>query len=288
MAADPSIREINLTRRFVTPEGIDLRLTLATVGERLGAFSIDLFLIACAVFALAFTLFLAGVTTGAGELAIVLWFFGFFVLRYFYFSLFEMGSHAATPGKRLFGIRVVPRDGAYLSAEHVIVRNVMREVEVFLPAGFVFTTNVDGVGGALVAIGFLWSATFALFPFFNKDRLRPGDILAGTWVIKAPKYRLRSDLAASGEEAMQAFQFTPAELDAYGAKELHVLEEVLRAKNESTIASVAERIRQKIDRDKISTENDAEFLEAYYTALRKRLEELLLVGVRKADKHDVS
>eukprot|EP00435_Cladocopium_sp_Y103_P077707 s1_g1446.t1 len=268
--------------------GIDLQLKLATVGERLGAFCFDLFLIVCAVFALAFTLGLAGFATGAGEFAAVLWFFGFFVLRYFYFSLFEMGKRAATPGKRLFGIRVVPRDGAYLSAEHVIVRNVMREVEVFLPVSLILTNQVDGVGSALVAVGFLWSALFALFPFFNRDRLRPGDILAGTWVIKAPKYQLQFDLAASGEQEMQAYHFTPVELDAYGVKELHVLEEVLRAQNPATITSVAERIRKKVGRNKLASEEDAAFLEAYYTALRKRLEELLLSGVRKADKFDAS
>ncbi|VAW01426.1 hypothetical protein MNBD_ALPHA05-762 [hydrothermal vent metagenome] len=39
-------------------------------------------------------------------------------------------------------------------------------------------------------------------------------------------------------------------------------------------------------RRKEETETDVEFLDAYYTALRKRLETRLLYGVRRRDKFD--
>jgi len=40
---------------------------------------------------------------------------------------------AATPGKRILGIRVAARNGKALTAEAVFARNAMRELEVFLP-----------------------------------------------------------------------------------------------------------------------------------------------------------
>jgi uncharacterized RDD family membrane protein YckC len=58
---------------------------------------------------------------------------GFFMLRTFWFIGFELGSRAATPGKRLMGIRVVARDGGRLTADAVVARNLIRELELFLP-----------------------------------------------------------------------------------------------------------------------------------------------------------
>src|SRR3546814_9024800 len=51
----------------------------------------------------------------------------------FWFIGFELGSRAATPGKRLMGIRVVARDGGRLTADAVVARNLIRELELFLP-----------------------------------------------------------------------------------------------------------------------------------------------------------
>ena len=132
--------------------------------------------------------------------------------------------------------------------------------------------------------GIVWCAVFVFFPFFNRDRLRVGDFVAGTWVIRAPKRALELDLAA-GEERL-GFEFTRAEADAYGIKELSVLEEVLRRKDPPTIEAVAARIRNKIKRAQAKGESDQLFLEAYYRALRARLESRMLFGHRRRDKFD--
>src|SRR5262249_23097168 len=126
---------------------------------------------------------------------------------------------------------------------------------------------------------------FLVFPLFNKDRLRMGDIIAGTWVLKTPKQPLLPDLA--GEAAgSQSFAFTEAQLDKYGVKELQVLETVLRHANIEAMAAVADRIRTKIEWRRGLAESDEQFLRAYYDALRQRLEQRLLFGVRKKDKFD--
>src|SRR3546814_4149078 len=56
-----------------------------------------------------------------------IWMLGGFLLRNFWFIGFEMGQRAATPGKRLMGIRVVARDGGRLTADAVVARNLIRE-----------------------------------------------------------------------------------------------------------------------------------------------------------------
>jgi uncharacterized RDD family membrane protein YckC len=211
---------------------------------------------------------------------------GFFVLRNFYFTLFECGRRAATPGKRLMGLRVVARDGAALTADAVVARNAMRELELYLPIMFLIMRGED-IEAWIILSGIVWCGIFVLFPFFNRDRLRAGDLIAGTWVLKAPRQTLLPDLTGDRPAIADAvFAFTTAQLDAYGVKELQVLEAVLRRGEESAMTAVADQIRAKIGWTKRANESDREFLNAYYTSLRRRLEQRLLFGKRKRDKHD--
>jgi hypothetical protein len=198
---------------------------------------------------------------------------------------FEMRGGAATPGKRALGLRVVTRDGGRLTANAVFARNAMREIEVFLPMSFLFASGM-GVDAGLIVLGGIWSGVFVLFPLFNRDRLRLGDIAAGTMVIKAPRRVLRPDLAQDGPALVGGIAFTEAQLDAYGIKELQVLEDILRRADRRTIAEVATRIRGKIGWDAPLDVSDKTFLSAYYAGLRARLESRLLFGHRRADKFD--
>jgi len=113
-----------------------------------------------------------------------------------------------------------------------------------------------------------------------------GDLLAGTWVVKAPRRALAVDLAGDAPERLARFAFTPEQATAYGVKELQVLEDVLRRRDPRTLAAVAQRIRRKIDWAAGPGEHDADFLAAYYAALRGRLENRLLFGHRRKDKFD--
>jgi len=275
-------------RPFVTPEGVDLGLTVGAYTERLAAFILDLLILLAAL--IAFTI-LTGLAAWAaksrlfGEAATLIWLLGAFVLRNFYFIGFELRGGAATPGKRAMGLRLIARDGGRLTADAVFARNAMRELEIFLPASFIFARGA-GVDGALIALGALWSLVFVVFPLFNRDRLRLGDIAAGTMVIKAPKTVLRRDLLQDAPATVGGVAFTQTQLDAYGIKELHVLEQVLRRGDRRTIAEVARRIRGKIAWDGPLDVTDQSFLAAYYSALRGRLEGQALLGRRRRDKYD--
>jgi len=286
-------------REFVTPEGVDLRLRVGAAGERAAAFMLDaVFILITLIVFFLLVAFAAGalaslgveqLKNGLGSAVFILWLLGFFVLRNFYFVIFELGARAATPGKRIMGLRVAARDGGRLTSESVFARNAMREIEIFLPLTFLLASSQAGgdpIAGWVMLLGILWTGGFALFPLFNRDRLRVGDFVAGTWVVKSPRERLSIDLLDALEAAQGDFSFTPDQASAYGIKELHVLEDVLRRKDLKTMSAVADRIRAKIAWRTQPGESDAAFLSAYYAALRGRLETRLLFGHRRVDKFD--
>jgi uncharacterized RDD family membrane protein YckC len=286
LAAAAAAEEARIRRRLVTPEGVDLGLTLASRGQRMAAFLLDflfmlLFLIAMTI---AIALLAIGGPSGSGALMASIWLLGFFLLRNFYFTIMEMGPRAATFGKRLTGIRVVARSGARLTADAVIARNLMREIEVYLPLSFLGFSAAEGTASTLASLlGLGWACLFLFFPCFNKDRLRVGDLLAGTWVINVPKRQLGLDLLREFAVG-RYYTFTDEQLDAYGAFELQTLEKVLRDADPNALATVSATIRAKIDYGEVG--DDYAFLSLYYQSLRGRLERKLLFGKRRLDKHD--
>jgi uncharacterized RDD family membrane protein YckC len=276
----------SMDRELITPEGVDLRLHLAEASERASAFLIDMAIIVGLLIAISIVALLAliGSKGHGGEAMGVIWLLGWFVLRNLYFILFELTPRAATPGKRMLGLRVAARNGGRLTTDAIFGRNAMRELEVYVPALFLLS-NAHDIDAWVVLLGIIWCGVFVFFPLFNRDRLRVGDVVAGTWVVKTPKQRLLRDLGAGGSDGPR-FEFTREQLDAYGVKELHVLEEVLRRYDMTTVRAVAERIRAKIDWPSRPFEGDGDFLDAYYRALRGRLEQRLLFGKRRKDKFD--
>ncbi|HEY0012556.1 MAG TPA: RDD family protein [Allosphingosinicella sp.] len=279
--------DLAMRRRLVTPEGVDLGLSLAGAGQRMTAFLLDgLFMVLILVLLTIAAISGLFATGAAGmEWVAIIWMLGFFLLRNGYFILMEMRPRAATLGKRICGLRVVARSGSRLTADMVIARNLIREIEVYLPLTFLGFDASQGEAGALTAIaGLLWTGLFLFFPLMNKDRLRVGDLLAGTWVIEVPRRQLTYDLMRADTEAAPAYTFTEEQLDAYGIYELQTLEQVLRDGNPDSLASVSWTIRNKLGIGEVDA--DLGFLEAYYDALRRRLERKLLFGRRRANKYE--
>ncbi|RWH28452.1 RDD family protein [Mesorhizobium sp.] len=276
-----------LVRPLVTPEGVDLRVKLADAGTRASGFLLDVVIIVVAAVAVSLVAIfgLGGLGVKDAEPLFILWIIFIFLLRNVYFIAFEAGRRAATPGKRMVGVRVASRSGAGLSLDQVIARNLMREIEVFLPLSILAARGSAGVADTLSTIfGLVWALLFSLFPLFNRDRLRIGDLLAGTWVVEAPKVALLEDLSLRKDPVATRFQFSAAQLDAYGIAELHKLEEVLRRDDYFAMKAVAETIGRKIGA-RVEPVDSRAFLTAYYGELRAHLERKLLLGNRKADKY---
>jgi uncharacterized RDD family membrane protein YckC len=281
-------------RRIVTPEGVPLIFRLAERGERAAAVLIDLVImfvgIAAVVLAFVFGLSWIGVSGVAIGLIILI----SFLIRSFYFIYFELRWQGQTPGKRALGIRVIDRKGGYLRPDAVFARNLLREVELFLPITLLNLPG-DGSSGWITLLTLGWVGILLLLPFFNKDRLRAGDMVAGTWVIAAPKALLLSDVAAGAARSKgsavvldPAFPFTRTQLEIYGIYELQTLEDLLRQKgpqSAETRDEVTRRIQRKIGWIGDEDVDPERFLKAFYAALRAHLENRLLFGERRENKH---
>ena len=277
-------------RTFITPEGIALNLQIASASLRIMALIIDLFILVLVLIGLTIFAIWIG-ADGETSMASVIWLLGFFLLRTFWFTGFEMGKRSATPGKRIVGIRVVARDGGRLTGGAILARNLIRELEIFLPFYFLGMEGAgDRVGAWTSIAGVIWSLILGLFLLFNRDRMRMGDLIAGTWVVMAVRKKLVNDLGATRRVLVEEPHFSDSELAVYGVFELQELERILRKKDRKVMHQAAESIRRKIARaghKRVGHEKDDIFLMAYYRQFRHRLENRLLIGERRENKYDV-
>lgn len=290
----PRSKRDNRRRMMVTPEGLALPFTIASMSSRAAALLLDL-----AVIALAFVI-ISLIATGVGlgiltnigsldgdtlspilELVMVFIIMVIFLARYGYFMAFELGPKGATPGKRMVGIRVASRDGGQLTTQAVITRNLLRDIEIILPISFLATIGSGGVAGLAGAV---WLVIFLLFPCFNKDNLRAGDIVAGTWVVELENKKLPEAMSLAPDHSSQ-YRFGPDALSIYGEEELQVLEGVLRQDNEQVQGEVVAAICKKIGWV-AGAGDERQFLEAFYEALRAHLESDMRFGKRKKNKFD--
>ncbi|HXW23747.1 MAG TPA: RDD family protein [Xanthobacteraceae bacterium] len=272
-------------RTIVTPEGVPVTVELADHGERLTAFAIDVLIWVLLTLLIYLPLSFFVVRGNAALLAISVMLFVGFLVRNMYFIHFELAWRGATPGKRYIGLRVIDRRGGPLLPSAVVARNLTREVEAFIPLGILLSW-----GGATPDWEYLfiaiWLLFFAALPFVNRDRMRSGDLIAGTMVIALPKRMLSGDLV---EPAAQ-YAFTEQQLRAYGAFELQVLEELLRrpksAETARLLGEVLDKICRKIGWTGPVPPRDIElFLREFYTAQRAFLEREQLFGKPRADKY---
>ncbi len=276
-------RERGDLREVVTPEGVPLEFRLATLGERLTAFLVDVVLMFVILIAVVVLLL---VTFGRGGYLTAAMLLVMFLVRSFYFTGCEYLMGGATPGKRMVRLRVIDRRGGTLEPAAIFGRNLTRELEFFLPMALLIQPQAlyPGASGWVTWASIGWCFVFLLIPVFNRDRLRVGDLVGGTMVVRAPRVALLEDIADSRHVA---FSFTAEQLAHYGNYELQVLEDLLRKAEEvdlSSIAVVAEKICRRIDHPYVSENRQLAFLRDFYAAQRATLERGMLFGKRKKDK----
>jgi len=269
---------------ITTPEGVQLTVELADATERAAAFLIDLILIVLANIALIVLVVVAFGLHHQARLVIALTLFAGFLVRHLYFVRFELAWQGVTPGKRVFGLRVIDRSGGPLLPGAIVTRNLTREVECFLPLLALFAAGGGAVENVFLA---LWLLGLAFIPLFNKNRRRVGDMLAGTLVMVVQKRVLLPDLAEESSE----FSFTDRQLREYGAFELQVLEEILRrpktAETEKLLTDICGRVSKRIDwPDPIPQSQEGAFLSQFYAAQRAHLEREQLFGRVREEKRE--
>jgi uncharacterized RDD family membrane protein YckC len=276
-------------REVITPEGVPISFELASVGDRAGALILDLVFQFIAILAVALIASLAlGASFQRDSWLRPLVLIALFLLQNFYFAFFELRWQGWTPGKRVVGIRVIDSRGGPLEPSAILARNLMRELELWMPIRFLIGGRAmwpDAPGWAFI-VASLWTLIFLLLPLFNRDRLRAGDLVGGTWVVMQPKPVLLPDLAATSEVARPGgfagstasnasaasggatgragqtgsagfalapaapFAFTEAQLGVYGEFELTVLEQALRGEpgpeRTASLIAITNKIRAKL------------------------------------------
>ena len=100
-----------------------------------------------------------------GGIGVAFWLILFFALEWFYPVVFELTPSGATPGKRVFGLKVVMDNGLPVTPAASLTRNLLRAAD-FLPFGY---------GFAIVSM------------LLRRDCKRLGDIAAATIVVHEPR-----------------------------------------------------------------------------------------------------
>jgi uncharacterized RDD family membrane protein YckC len=274
---------------IASPDGTTVRFRLASPSDRVTAFLIDLFVTQLAS-AIALIAVLLLVNWWSREIAHAVFLIVSFFFRNVYFTASELIWSGQTLGKRRVGLRVISRDGGPLTGQAILARNLTREIEFFLP---LVALTSPGQLGSLderwnLVLGAGWLAVFALLPLLNRERLRCGDLVGGTVVVRLPRRVLLPDLAERTQAQESRYVFTPAQLAIYGIEELQILERVLHRATTSPYDEltrvVAARIQRKIAWTSDGPDDAARFLRDFYQALRAQLERKLLFGVRKERK----
>ncbi|MDD2598873.1 MAG: RDD family protein [Kiritimatiellae bacterium] len=151
--------EKKLTIRI--PEGVEFSMPVADPLVRGMALLVDFaFKIMASTLLSVIFFFVTGLF---GDLALSLWMICSFLVTLFYPVFFEWHWRGQTPGKRIFKLRVVDSRGLNLNFSQILIRNLLRLVDM-LPAAYV-------CGG-----------TVALCSRLGQ---RLGDIAAGTVVVSA-------------------------------------------------------------------------------------------------------
>ncbi len=273
----------------LSPEGTTIRFRLASLSDRAVAVAIDLAIVQVATFLVAV---LAMIFTGFTNrpLGVAVFLFASFFFRSLYFAAAELYWSGQSFGKLKIGLRAISRDGGPLRGQAILARNLTREIELFLPLVALSQPRllIDIDERLALPIACAWLAVFALLPIVNRERLRFGDLLGGTVVVRIPRPMLLSDLAGGERSAQDAYKFTLAQLEVYGIAELQVLETVLRRARSTTDGRLAQeissRIRRKIGWSTAGHLDHEAFIGAFYEAQRSHLERKLIMGVRKESK----
>lgn len=144
-----------------TSQNVQITIELASLGQRIGAFLIDFFLVYLVLILSTVALFLAlGVDLQRTEFGFVL--VGFYLVMAFYHLGMEYFFDGQSLGKKMLGIQVVRIDGDEAGFFHYFMRWMFRLIDITLSTGVV----------AIIAIA------------LTDKQQRIGDILAGTTVVR--------------------------------------------------------------------------------------------------------
>jgi uncharacterized RDD family membrane protein YckC len=155
-----------------TPESVLLTFDVAGPGSRMGAYLADL---AIRIILGTGILWIGGTASGVlGAAPVGLILIGIFLLEWGYGAVFEGLWHGQTPGKRMFGLRVIKDAGYPINFYDAALRNLLRAADI-LPFSY---------GAGLICM------------IATKRLQRIGDLVAGTIVVRDARHRFERNTNA--------------------------------------------------------------------------------------------
>lgn len=245
-----------------TPESVELEFTLAGIGNRAFALTID-------YFALFITLFLFWIIWALLAIQIVnylgnlnnlgLWLLAIaifinFIIYVGYFVFFEVIWQGQTPGKRYAKIRVIREDGRRVGIQQASLRALLRPVD-----------DTFFIGAFLI--------------IFGKKEKRLGDMVAGTLVVQEEYMVATTNFPISPEAEQFAIELPQmANLSFLLPDDFAMIREYLQRRSgmtanaKSELASQMEQhFRNKIELESLPNGlNSQVFLEAIYLAYQQQ------------------
>jgi len=178
-----------------------------------------------------------------------------FLIQFGYFMFFEIILNGQTPGKRLFGLRVIKDNGFPLAPLDSVIRNLVRIID-FFPFAY-------GVG--LVTM------------FMNVRAKRLGDFAASTLVVKM-RHQVRLQDLQPVTSAPTAAAPVPLGISRLSAADIAMVESFLQRRaalqNSTPLAiQMAQQIARKLEPDRKPTPKSADeaiaFLGSIVSAYRR-------------------
>jgi uncharacterized RDD family membrane protein YckC len=218
---------------IATPEGVEMRLTLAGPASRFVSATVDIVIQTVLLICLAIVLGVAGDSSlGGGAVAVAIWFLLSFLVITLYDVFFEVFNSGRTPGKRLNGLRVVRVEGHPVTFLTSMIRNIIRPID-FLPSAYLL--------GAVVILA-------------TSKNQRLGDIVAGTIIVRdrleadRPAERPRAPFGAAPREAITSWDTTQVTADELAAVRqfLERRGAIESGRRRELAATFAERLKPKV------------------------------------------
>lgn len=252
--------------RLQTPESVELEFTLAGIGNRAYALSIDYMVLTLIQLVLvlvwfASSLFLVDLIEGLAGSAERLqqWLIAILLLSMFfiyvgYFVFFEVMWQGQTPGKRRVCIRVIRDDGRPCGLPQATLRALLRPVDDLLFVG-------------------------AILIVFSKREKRLGDWVAGTVIVEEERAIASAYFRVSEAAEILADELLDrADISALLPDDFAIIREYLQRRSQMTIQARAEVSRQlatqakrRLALEDIPQKVTAEtFLEAVYLAYQRQ------------------
>lgn len=206
------------TIKITTTQNIELEYDLASLGERIVGYIIDLLIVSAYVVVI-LMIFISGNYINRNEWMI----FVFIIPVFFYDLVSEIFMNGQSVGKRVMNIKVISLDGGQATLGQYLIRWVFRLID------FSLTSNLC----ALISVA------------VSERKQRVGDMVAGTTLIKTiPRTVFQQTLYVPTQQVDYTVSFP--EVANLADKDMQLIKEVIIHVNKTSNTKLAHQAAEKI------------------------------------------